>query len=249
MHNFLNDTNDIAAMLPTGSILPVQARNLLSSLLSRNPGDRKTARTVLSGAYLNSGQDTKESQSSLTSLKTDIASVAETVKTIAEDTRMLVQRQNEIRNMLFSLITEPNVPRIVALIPLGPAKWSQVNLYPLVDPRSFVRDLGPYLRAILQISSLAIGIGAAAVSGRGGGGGAAGVNPFANTGVRPTEYFMHMTALVDQVSESSASGSPGKPSVARLSPAAARELESLMIKLDPGRRLGGLQRCIDEDGN
>ncbi|KAI9339434.1 kinase-like domain-containing protein [Zopfochytrium polystomum] len=280
---FLTDPRDtpIVDRIPAGVIENVQARHLLQSLLARNPGARKSARVVLGSAYLNAGMDTQQLATSFAGIQEQVRRVDSTVTAISQDTRALVGQQNEMRRMLIGLITEPNVPRMMALIPLGPPSWTQVdqwgsNLfrlhflceakgnvhftidpgYPLSDPRKFVRNLGPYLRAGFQIASLVGGAGLSAIMGGGrGGGGAAGSpasNPFQTLGIRPTEYFTRMTQLIDDVTDQSkvqASGGRERPFAARIDARMARELEEFMKIVDPGRRCGGLQRCVDRDGS
>ncbi|KAJ3115197.1 hypothetical protein HDU96_001043 [Phlyctochytrium bullatum] len=139
--------------------------------------------------------------------------------------------------------------------------------YAVADPREFARACGPVLQAGMAIAAAAAGAGALVMGRMGGGGGGGGINgrggPFASFGVRPTEYFDKLTDILEQVKKEAAErrkqqGGRGRGGSAddddpvmgrRLEGQALRELFEFLKANDQGRRLGGLQKCVDKDGS
>ncbi|KAJ3217985.1 Cyclin-dependent kinase 4 [Dinochytrium kinnereticum] len=121
--------------------------------------------------------------------------------------------------------------------------------YPIADPRKFARTIGPVLQAGMSIASAAIGAGSLAM-GRIGpnpvGGAAAGGSLFASVGVRPLEYFERLSGMLEEVR-----GVDGweRVEAGRVEGQGIRELEAFLGREDPGRRFGGLEKCVDRDGS
>ncbi|KAJ3098125.1 hypothetical protein HDU97_004309 [Phlyctochytrium planicorne] len=283
--------------VPQGMVTAAQARHLLASLLARDPGSRKTARQVLSSAYLNAGQDTVEIANSRGRIEEKLTRVERQVGRVEVNVNRIAESQAIVKRILANNM-ESMVPRIVTLVPASRGvRWDEVALwgtdvfrlhllcewtggdpeddakfypadtmgrpvyvgphltldqgYQIADPREFSRAVGPVLRAGMMIASAALGAGSLAMGARppmlgANAGAGAGAALFSTVGIRPTEYFEKMTTLLEEVK-----GSKGDDTVMarRLEGQALREMDGFLQRADPGRRLGGLEKCVDKDGS
>ncbi|KAJ3417645.1 hypothetical protein HDV05_000102 [Chytridiales sp. JEL 0842] len=277
MLEFLTDQNPIE--IPSSLVEPIQARHLLASLLSKDPGQRKSASAVLSSAYLNSGQDTIQISQSFEGVQEKLHLVQRQVEIVSMDTKKVLENQGVLRKIIIGSL-EPVVPRIVALLPMGRGKWERMETwgsdvfkmhllcewkgsseeggagphltedpgYDVLDPRQFLRDLGPIIRAGTQVATVALGVGTAIALGRPGGM-VSTQQMFAQMGLRPTEYFQSLTKMLEASKERGDGAEKDQMFAERIDEVAARELVEFLKRVDPGRRCGGLKRCVDGEGS
>ncbi|KAJ3190933.1 hypothetical protein HK101_008244 [Irineochytrium annulatum] len=105
-----------------------QARHLLTTLLTRDPDQRKTARAVLASAYLNAGLDTVQLQTSYEGVSRRLDRVQQVTNEIQNDQRAMMAELAAVRRTVVGSL-RPICPRIVVMVPQGKGRWDDVRAW------------------------------------------------------------------------------------------------------------------------